>query len=169
MQKGWQWAALMAMASLSGCDRSSGTAEPPGKPPRSDVRIELHEVRDRFGEGGVLKTGPGGTPVYLVGAPIVTTSAFSSIREAQDADGRAVINFTFTDSAAPRIQRATERMVGKQLAVTLDGEPISIAAVNGPFGKDMQTSNLAPGEARRLVHLMTETSPPPAREEEQSP
>ncbi len=63
--------------------------------------------------------------------------------------------YTFTDTAAPRIQRATQHLVGKAVAVTVDGQPISVAQVSGPFGKHMMTSNLDWEEAHRLLQKMT--------------
>ncbi|MGH8036110.1 MAG: SecDF P1 head subdomain-containing protein [Stenotrophomonas sp.] len=156
MRKGWRWGLLAAGMLLAACNKD-GTAErldvPRGNPPRSDARIEMRLVSPD--ESGVTARLPNGSVVKLVGPPIITTSAIASVRQEVGEDGLASIYYTFTESSGPRIQRATEGLVGRAAVMTVDGEPISQAMISGPFGKSMMTSGVDPDEARELVFRMT--------------
>lgn len=157
MRKGWRWTLLAAGLLLLAACNKDGTVEqadvPSGNPPRSDARIEMRLVsRD---ESGVTARLPNGTPVRLVGPPIITTSAIASVRQDVGEDGMASIYYTFTEASGPRIQRATEALVGRAVVMTVDGEPISQAVISGPFGRSMMTAGVEPDEARALVIRMT--------------
>lgn len=157
MRKGWHWSVLAAgLMLLAACNRDR-TAEMPdaprGHPPRSDARIEMRLVSQDA--SGVTAQLPNGTPVKLVGPPIITTSAIASVRQEVGEDGRASIYYTFTEASETRIERATEALVGRAVVITVDGEPVSQAVISGPFGKSMMTSGVDPEEAKVLVARMT--------------
>lgn len=150
------WALLAAVLMLVGCAADPGHVPlaDPGLPLRAGVRVEMRQVADD-GPRTVSATADGHDAIQLLGAPFVTASAIAGVRRAADADGRAVLQITFTDAAAPRIQRATERLVGKPVAVVVDGRTISTAMVSGAFGHSMQITGMAPDETERLLQHMT--------------
>lgn len=157
MRKGWRWSLLAAgVLLLAACNKHSAAepAEvPSGNPPRSDARIEMRLVsRDA---SGVTARLPNGTPVKLVGPPIITTSAIASVRQEVGEDGMASIYYTFTEASETRIQKATDALVGRAVVMTVDGVPISQAVISGPFGKSMVTAGVDPDEAKALVVRMT--------------
>lgn len=155
MRNGWRWSLAMAgMLLVSACHEERAFEGASGNPPRSDVRIELRPVAGR-GEPGVEAYFADGRPVKLANPPVFTTSAIARVGQMTDETGTAQVYYEFTESAAPRIQSATERLVGRAVVLTVDGEPISTANVAGPFGKGMVTSGVEPEEAVRLVTRMT--------------
>ncbi|MGA6149957.1 MULTISPECIES: SecDF P1 head subdomain-containing protein [Stenotrophomonas] len=164
MRKGWRWGLLLGALVMSGCSQapsSDGTFTRPGAPPRSGVRIEMREADTVAQAGSVPARTLDGTPIHLVGPPVITASAIASVRQEVGPNGLATLYYTFTDAAEPRIQRASERLVGRVMAVSVDGDIVSVAHVSAPFGKYMQTTGLAPDDAARLVERMTGTPATP--------
>ena len=151
-----RWALLAAAMTLVGCaaDRAQSPLDDPGVPLRDGVRLEMRQL-DEDGPRTISATAGGNEAIRLVGPPFVTASAIAGVRMAEGADGKAVLQVTFTDAAAPRIQRATERMIFKPVAVVVDGRTISTATVSGAFGHSMQITGIEPAEAERLLQQMT--------------
>lgn len=151
-----RWSLLAAVLMLVGCgaDPAHAPLADPGLPLREGVRVEMRQVADA-GPRTVSATADGNDAIQLVGPPFVTASAIAGVRRVADADGRAVLQITFTDAAAPRIQWATERLVGKPVAVVVDGRTISTAMISGGFSHSMRISGMAPDETGRLLQHMT--------------
>lgn len=158
MRNGWRWS--LAPASLllvAACNKDNDAALNPaaqGNPPLTDVRIEMRPVAED-GEPGVEVRFAHGETVKLANPPVFTTGAIASVRQVVNEDGKANVYYAFTEVAAPRIHSATERLVGRAMVITVNGEPISRANLSGPFGESMMTSGLEPGEAAELVTRIT--------------
>ncbi|WP_422505759.1 SecDF P1 head subdomain-containing protein [Stenotrophomonas sp. GZD-301] len=165
MRKGWRWglvvAGVLAVAGCSEAPSSDVAFTQPGAPPRSGVRIEMREADTVAQAGSVPARTLDGTPIHLVGPPVITASAIAGVRQEVGPNGLATLYYTFTDAAEPRIQRASERLVGRMMVVSVDGDIISVAHVSAPFGKYMQTTGVEPDDAARLIERMTGTPATP--------
>lgn len=153
-----RWVLLATIMMLVGCaaDPAQSPLDDPGAPLREGVRVEMRQIADG-GPRTISATAGANEAIRLVGPPFVTASAIAGVRMAEGADGKPVLQVTFTDAAAPRIERATERLIFKPVAVVVDGRTISTATVSGAFGHSMQITGIEPAEAERLLQHMTGT------------
>lgn len=158
MRNGWRWslaaASLLLVTACNQDKKAELTPAAQGNPPRTDLRIEMRPVA-REGEPGVEVRFAHGETVKLANPPVFTTAAIARVHQTVDAEGKATVYYAFTDAAAPRIHDATERLVGRTMVLTVDGEPISRANLSGPFGESMMTSGLEADEATALVTRIT--------------
>lgn len=69
---------------------------------------------------------------------------------------KAIVNLVFNDEGAKIFEQLTEQNVGKQLAIYLDGMPISAPVVNQKIvgGNAQITGNFSAEEARQLVRRL---------------
>jgi preprotein translocase subunit SecD len=158
MRNGWRWclaaASLLLVTACNQDEKAGLTPAAQGNPPRTDVRIEMRPVAED-GKPGVEVRFADGETVKLANPPVFTTGAIARVRQTVDAEGKATVYYAFTEAAAPRIHSATERLVGRTMVLTVDGEPISRATLSGPFGESMMTSGLEADEAAALVTRLT--------------
>ena len=111
-------------------------------PPSATARIELRVV-GAPGEPGYLLTGSShGAPVHLAPTPFATTADVAGIGKAVDSSGQATIQVDFKPQSSERIEDFTHDMVGRQIAILVDGEVVSTATLAGPFGDSMQITGI---------------------------
>ncbi|WP_426806315.1 hypothetical protein, partial [Stenotrophomonas sp. SrG] len=78
--------------------------------------------------------------VKLANPPVFTTGAIASVRQEVHEDGKANVYYAFSDAAAPRIHSATERLFGRSMLLSVEGDPISRAFLSVHFGERIMTS-----------------------------
>lgn len=159
---------VLAAAGSTGCNRATdipdgmhAMIEKGGAAPLQNARIQLREVAQPGATNVTALNDREGNPLSVQEPSFITTADIASVAISNDAQaGNATLVLHFTDAAAPRILAATQAHVGRQVALTVGDQVLSVAFVSGPFAKAMQVSGLgADEEAYRLYTEITGQTP----------
>jgi preprotein translocase subunit SecD len=118
--------------------------------------VEIRPAFDEAGEGLTPAVGPfSGRPIYVSDEVLISNADFAWAASRRDDLGWAV-NFKLTDEASARFADATERMVGKRLAILVDGKVVSAPTVRSRIiGSGQITGNFTEQEAQRIAEGLT--------------
>jgi preprotein translocase subunit SecD len=134
---------LVLMAMLTGCGAIYDSLVPP--PPDERQNIAFYFAQDQYRQGLVMRAARGGTPkVYAQQTPIVQGTDIQRAVPMKDAAGYFFVGIQLNDSGARKLAQASPKMIGKQLALVVDGQLIGAALIDAPIDKGtfaMATSN----------------------------
>lgn len=155
---------LAGIVCMAGCqpvaDLSMPMA-PPSAAPLPQVRIQMRDVDEQGRAGTTRLTDENGQPLAVLEPAFITTADVESV--ALDVDlhrGAPVLTLTMKDASASRIHAATEARVGRRVAFSVGDRVLSVATIQGPFGKGMQVSGLVdPDQAQRMYTEITGKTP----------
>lgn len=157
--------AVMVLANtvgLAGCQQMQQVVDPPASAaPLPQVRILMREVDEHGSAAATVLKDENGRPLAVLEPAFITTADIASVAlDRNTQGGEPLLNLTMTDAAAPRIQAATEARIGRRVAFSVGDQVLSVATLQGPFGKAMQVSGLRdPGQAERMYTEITGKTP----------
>jgi preprotein translocase subunit SecD len=151
--------AVMLMAGtigLAGCQQIHQVFDPPSSAaPLPQARILMRDVDEHGGAAATLLKDENGRPLAVLEPAFITTADIASVAlDRNTQGGEPLLSLTMTDAAAPRIQAATEARIGRRVAFSVGDKVLSVATIQGPFGKGMQVSGL--GDATQAQRMYTE-------------
>jgi len=139
---------------LPGVTDVSKAIEMIGQTPMLDFRTE-NLNKDKPQEA---KIGSDGKLVVQAPEPFIKTDLTGrfldkAILEFNQSTGEAVVSLQFDAEGSLLFEKITKENIGKQVAIFLDGEPISVPTVNEAIsgGKAQISGNFTPTEAKLLV------------------
>jgi len=147
-------------AGLGACTQTSpppaAADAPAGVSPLAQARIQMREVApEAGGSNSTTLTDRDGNALPLLEPAFITTADIASVAlDRNTQGGEPLLSLTMTDAAAPRIQAATEARIGRRVAFSVGDKVLSVATIQGPFGKGMQVSGL--GDATQAQRMYTE-------------
>jgi preprotein translocase subunit SecD len=111
----------------------------------SNARMKEYEIN----RGGSTKTKYS----IILKNTVLSGSDLKDVFQGIDDKGRLAIDLEFSSTGASLFAQATERSVGRPIAILLDNKIISAPTVNGPIpnGKAQITGDFTPDEVRDLV------------------
>ncbi len=112
--------------------------------------LYLRAVVDEGTEGAIQMDDDDGQTVYLSSAAIITPDDVESAE--LKSDDPVSISFTFKSSGQTKLGKATRSMIGKKLAIIVDGKLLSTPVVQAEFstGADV-TGNFTLEAAESVV------------------
>lgn len=137
---------------------SPAPAPPQQHPPRPGVQVQMRVV-DPDGHGTFHWQG---RDLALREPALATSGDIIDVSAVLD-PAYPALNIRFAPAPAARLARATESLVGKQVAVTVDDHVLTVATVQGPFGESMQVRDPAAtvAEVRDMARHITHGGAPP--------
>ncbi|MDR1731975.1 MAG: protein translocase subunit SecD [Synergistaceae bacterium] len=123
----------------------------------SENALPRFEERAKTVEGAIVSRGEGDRHVYyLLGRALVTGKDLKKAGLNPDSLGRMGVSISFNDEGAKAFEEATGRLVGKQLAIVLDGVTISAPVVQDRIagGNAQITGRFTTDEATRLAIML---------------
>lgn len=115
-----------------------------GQAPREGVAFNLYAA-DRDGEGTPL-TWEGQT-VMLQEPPLLTSADIERVEATLDAQGQPVLQVLVRKASRQRLHDASNAKVGKQMALTLDGQPVVVMHLQGAITESFQVTGIGSLEA----------------------
>ncbi|TDB32340.1 hypothetical protein TEP_00955 [Stenotrophomonas sp. TEPEL] len=158
-----RWALLgggLAVLLLAGCNRVLPAET--RHPPREGVQVQMREV-DPDGRATLQWQG---RSIAVKAPPILTSADIVDVRAALDAAHQPVLELTFRKESAGRLLHATEALVGKRVALTVDDHVLSVATIAGPFGESMQVAgtNMSVAEVHDMARYIVHGGPAPPQQ-----
>lgn len=147
---------LAGTVGLAGCQQIHQVFDPPSSAaPLPQARIQMREVDEHGSAAASLLKDENGRPLAVLEPAFITTADIASVAlDRNTQGGEPLLSLTMTDAAAPRIQAATEARIGRRVAFSVGDKVLSVATIQGPFGKGMQVSGL--GDATQAQRMYTE-------------
>lgn len=148
---------LAAILLLSGCGKPEPvTAE--DHPPHASVQIKLRVVSQH----GTPSLEFNGRKVAVREPPLFTNADIQNVAASFDGNGVSVISMTFKPESVPRILRATEAAVGKEVVLSANDQALTLAHVAGAFGQSMQVTlpGKEPEQVQAFARYLTEGGEP---------
>ena len=161
---GWsRWALLgsgLAVLLLVGCNRLLPAET--RHPPRQGVQVQMRVV-DPDGRATLQWQG---RSIAVKEPPMLTSADILDVRAELDAAHQPVLELTFRKESADRLLHATEALVGKQVALTVDDHVLSVATIAGPFGESMQVAgtNMSVAEVHDMARYIVHGGPAPPQQ-----
>lgn len=153
---------LAGTVGLAGCQQVQQVYDPPASAaPLPQARILMREVDEHGSAAATLLKDDSGRPLALLEPALITTADIAWVALDRNTQGGApLLNLVMTDAAAPRIQAATEARIGRRVAFSVGDQVLSVATIEGSFGKAMQVSGLRdPDHAQRMYTEITGKAP----------
>ncbi|WP_447596022.1 SecDF P1 head subdomain-containing protein [Stenotrophomonas rhizophila] len=147
---------LAGTVGLAGCQQIHQVFDPPSSAaPLPQARIQMRDVDEHGSAAATLLKDENGRPLAVLEPAFITTADIASVAlDRNTQGGEPLLSLTMTDAAAPRIQAATEARIGRRVAFSVGEKVLSVATIQGPFGKGMQVSGL--GDATQAQRMYTE-------------
>jgi preprotein translocase subunit SecD len=125
-------------------------------PPRAGIEFRLGEWQAAPGLHAVRL--PDGTRrVYLRHDPVLVARDITSIGVSVSDDGRVAIDFRFTAAGSQRMWHATQKNIGRPMAIVLNGKLISCATLSGVIRDRLQLSADSAAAAQILLDRLAST------------
>lgn len=120
-------AGALALASLAACSGTGGLS--------SSKSFELRGATEEAVSGWTKSTNSDmpGSVIYLSPNAIVTAADVQRANAQKDAAGRAILLLQFSPSGTARLTAGSRELVGRQIAVVIDGRVTNVAKVQGPM------------------------------------
>jgi preprotein translocase subunit SecD len=113
--------------------------------------IEMSAVTDTPTDSSKIVTLNDTTTILMSRTPLVATSDITGATASQDG-GEWTVNFTVTDDAAKRVHDFTQRHVGRNLALVVDGKVRGTPRIAGAIiGNGYRISGLNRTDAERMA------------------
>lgn len=123
-------------ALLTGCGAIYDAIVPP--PPDDREQIAFYFAQPDYEQALVMRAARGGEPkVYAQQTPIVVGTDIKMAVAMKDAAGYFFVGIQLNDSGARKLAQASPSMVGKLLALVVDGRLYGMALIDGPIDKGM--------------------------------
>jgi preprotein translocase subunit SecD len=147
------------LAFVSGCGAIYDAIVPP--PPDDRQAIAFYFAQADYEPGLVMRTARGGEPkVYAQQKPIVEGVDIKMAVAMKDAAGYFFVGIQLNDSGARKLAQASPTMIGKQLALVVDGSLLGRALIDGPIDKGMFAMATADRQtAFTIADLLSPKSP----------
>lgn len=121
---------------LTGCGAIYDAIVPP--PPDDRQHIAFYFAQSEYEQGLVMRAARGGEPkLYAQQTPIVEGTDIKRAVAMRDAAGYFFVGIQLNDSGARKLAQASPAMIGKQLALVVDGRLFGMALIDGPIDKGM--------------------------------
>ena len=162
--RAWNRGALLggglAVVLLAGCNRLLPAET--RHPPREGVQVQMREV-DPDGRATLQWQG---RSIAVKEQPMLTSADILDVRAELDAAHQPVLELTFRKESAGRLLHATEALVGKQVALTVDDHVLSVATIGGPFGESMQVvgRDMSVAEVHDMARYIVHGGPAPSQQ-----
>ena len=118
---------------------------------RSQVPVQLRLVEPPQSSGAVFHL-KGTEQTYILGpGAIVDESDIASAAAGFDANQQPVLTITFNANGAAKLRKASGENVGRQLAVVINAEIVSVATIQTELGESVQITGLTQAEAENLA------------------
>ncbi len=119
---------------LTGCGAIYDSIVPP--PPDDRQNIAFYFAQDEYEQGLVMRAARGGEPkVYTQQKPIIEGPDIKMAMPMKDAAGYFFVGVQLNDSGTRKLAQATPSMIGKHLALIVDGRLFGAALIDGPIDK----------------------------------
>lgn len=123
-------------ALMTGCGAIYDAIVPP--PPDDRQNIAFYFAQSEYEQGLVMRAARGGEPkVYAQQTPILEGTDIKMAVPMKDAAGYFFVGIQLKDSGARKLAQASPAMIGKQLALVVDGRLFGMALIDGPIDKGM--------------------------------
>jgi hypothetical protein len=121
------------------------------------VQFEVRLVEKDPAPGLKAANIEGGGTVYLHGEVVVTNSDIAQAKAIPRPGGSDfMVSITFTPAGARKMRETTERNIGKQMAILIDGVVVTAPVVNSVFSESaVVEGHLTKQEAERIVAGIT--------------
>jgi len=127
---------LALMFVLSGCGAIYDAIVPSPPDPRQE--ISFYFAQDEYKQGLIRRAAIGGDPtLYTQQKSIIDGSDIDQAVPMRDAAGYFFVGIRLKDSGARKLAQATPDMIGKQLALVIDGRLLGAALIDDPIDKGM--------------------------------
>ena len=140
---------VMLLASLAGPGNL-----PPDKPdekPRVKIEFRLAEAAPAEGLTEATEVGTN-KKVYLHKTAGLTNSDIDRAKLGKDADGKPVVELSFTKDGGKKMAKMTGDHIGKSLAILIDGKVIMAPRINDPISDHaMIDGRFTNEEASKLI------------------
>lgn len=167
---GWSAVALLGMSLLNLIQMTYGLPSLPfwsgsepdrfrgriiDEPPRA-ITFEFREAQFEPGDGlteSVMEINElVRKAVYLGQSPIVETSDIIQAKPAVDQNGNPALELYLSKQGESKLMAATRSLIGKQLAILIDGKVHSVPIVNSPLGANvMITGSFSKERVREMA------------------
>ncbi|MGI6075365.1 MAG: protein translocase subunit SecD [Pyramidobacter sp.] len=116
----------------------------------------LEQAKNFKGEEGQMVAKDSNGSIYLLDKTMLTGNELSNATSGHDQLGMPDVSLEFNSEGAKLFEQATEKTVGRQLAMVLDGEVISAPRVNERIsgGRAQITGRFSVEEARSLAIML---------------
>ncbi len=117
------------------------------------VRFEVRLVEEKAAPGLIEAKIAGGGKIYLHNEVIVTNGDIAQAKVLPQPDGSQFwVGVTFTPAGARKIHDATEKNIGKRMAILIDGEVVTAPVVREALGDTaVVDGHITREEAERIV------------------
>lgn len=121
----------------------------------------MREVDEHSSAAATVLKDENGRRLAVLEPAFITTADIASVAlDRSTQGGTPLLSLTMTDAAAPRIQAATQARIGRRVAFSVGDQVLSVATIQGPFGKAMQVSGLVDAtQAQRMYTEITGKTP----------
>lgn len=146
------------LLALTACGSGTPASNEALHAPHAGVQVQLRAV-DAIGQGTLDWQG---RPLSLREPALATSADIIDVSTNLDPANQPALAFRFRPEAAERLHKATEALVGKQVAVTVDDHVLTVATVQGPFGSSMQVNSAGASaqQIQDLARYITQGGPP---------
>jgi preprotein translocase subunit SecD len=125
---------LLAFIALAGCGAIYDSIV--GLPEDDRAQVEFYFAQDEYQQGLIRRAATSNQPaLYTQQIPILEANDIEQALPMRDAAGYFFVGIKLKDSGARKLARTTPGMIGKRLAVVIDGRLLGAALIDGPIDK----------------------------------
>ncbi|MBN2319314.1 MAG: hypothetical protein JXR49_09570 [Acidobacteria bacterium] len=115
------------------------------------VRFEIRLAEQDPAPGLIEAKEAGGGTVYLHKELIATNSDIAQAQVIPQPDGKYAILVAFNPAGVGKVYEATEKNIGKRMAVLIDGKVVTAPIIQAATGEFAKIDSYAKEEAERIV------------------
>lgn len=115
------------------------------------AREGSYDAQAGWTESSITSNEPVTKKVYLSEQVLLDAQDIQSMTRGVDENGGATLCFHLNAAAGAKLKIATEAMIGRSMAIILNGKVLTLPKVSSAFSRDLQVTGLESEEVDRII------------------